>query len=268
MAEETPATAPVAPAPSVVEAAPAAVAAPVETPALSTAPEPNQVEATPVVEPTAPVPEVKTETSVEEAKPLLSTEEAPKEGDAPKAEEVVKTEPAPLPVYEFKLPEGANADNPQFKSFQSKLGEFQNLSKTDQAAVQKFGQEMLDMHMADVKTIVENQNKSAWDWFNNRNKEWLEAAKKDPSIGGDNFDATVGAASQAVRLYGGTKAQQIETAKLLQETGLENSPIMLRFLSNITKIAAKEGQPVSGQNVPAQGKFNPAQALFGGSKTA
>ena len=71
-----------------------------------------------------------------------------REGDKADAVEapVAEAEPVVLPTYEFKLPEGAQTDNPIFKSFQSKLGEFQNLSKTEQAAVQKFGQEMIDMH--------------------------------------------------------------------------------------------------------------------------
>lgn len=263
MVEETPVTVAAQAAP-VVEAVPAVVVAEPVAPAVETSATP--VSETPVVQ-AEPIAEVKTD-AADAAKPLLGPDADESKVEAPKTEgELEKTEPAPLPVYEFKLPEGANTDNPIFKSFQNKLGEFQNLSKAEQAAVQKFGQEMLDMHMEDIKGIVENQNKASWDWFNNRNKEWLESAKKDPTIGGDSFGATVSAASQAVSLYGGTKSQQIETAKLLQETGLENSPIMLRFLSNITKIAAKEGTPVAGSNVPAQ-KFNPAQALFGGAKSA
>jgi hypothetical protein len=264
MAEEaiTAAPTPVSPA---AEATPvvAAVIPAVET--LAVVPVVEQAaplaESTPVVEP-APVSEA--------PKPLLSPEtpeaklaeaEAPQE--APKAE----AEPVSLPVYEFKLPEGAKADDPKFKAFTAKLGEFQNLTKAEQAASQKFGQELVDMHIEDVKAVVEKSQRDAWDWFNNRNKEWLETAKKDPQIGGEAFDATVSAASQAISLYGGTKAQQLETAKLLQETGVENHPALLRFLSNITKIAAKEGSPVVSQSTPAT-KFNPATALFGGTSKA
>lgn len=262
MAEETPAAAPVVTAsPAVVEAAPVtAVAAPVvQEPAVVTAP---------VVE---AAPEVKTEAPVETAKPLLSTEDAktesPKTDEVKTEAEAPKVEPAQLPIYEFKLPEGLDANNQIFKSFQTKLGEFQNISKADQAAVQKFGQELIDMREKDVKAFAEAQNKYNWDWFNKRNADWLDSAKKDPVIGGDNFDATVNSASQAVRLYGGNKTQQIETAKLLQETGLENSPVMLRFLSNITKVAAKEGEPVSGTTVPTQ-KAGIAELMYGGKKTA
>lgn len=263
MVDETPTAAPVA-APTPEAAPVAAVAAPEAVPTVQV-----PVVETPVSAPAeSPIqaPEVKTETPAPEAaKPLLGPEaqvEPAKEAEA----EAPKVEAAPIPVYEFKIPEGASAENPVFKNFQSKLGEFQNMSKAEQAVVQKFGQEMLDMHLEDMKSVVENQNKSAWDWFNNRNKEWLDSAKADPVIGGDNFDSTISSASQAVSLYGGTKAQQIETAKLLQETGLENSPIMLRFLSNITKIAAKEGAPVKGSNAPSRATFNPANALFGGDK--
>lgn len=258
MAEEVIPTAPV------IEAAPATAS----SPSVETAPvvvtEPSAPAVVPVIE--TPVVEVKTEAPAEAAKPLLDPE-TPKDDavkpDVAKTEiEAPKTEPVPLPVYEFKLPEGAHADNPRFKSFNEKLGQFQNLSKAEQVAVQKFGQEMIDMHLEDVKAIVESQNKSSWDWFNNRNKEWLDNSKKDPSIGGDNWNQTVSSASQAISLYGGTKAQQIETAKLLQETGVENHPAILRFLSNITRIAAKEGSPVSSQGAPAQ-KTGIAQLMYG-----
>jgi hypothetical protein len=258
MADEAITAAPVVTAP--VEAAPAVA------PVVESAPVAPVVESAPVQE-AAPVVEAApvAEPAVEAAKPLLSPEAEVKTEDAPVVEAPKpEAEVAQLPVYEFKLPEGADAENPQFKAFTSKLGEFQNLSKTEQAAVQKFGQEMIDMHMAEVKSIVENQNKSAWEWFRNRNKEWLENSKKDPSIGGDAFNETVSAASQAISLYGGNKAQQIETAKLLQETGVENHPALLRFLSNITRQAAKEGTPVASRNVPIQ-KQGIANAMYGGT---
>ena len=252
----TPAAAPV------VEAAPVVVAAPV----VETAPVAPAVEtAAPVVD-AAPV----VEAAPEAAKPLLAEPEAPKvEGADATVVEAPKTEAEAvvLPKYEFKLPEGAQTDNPIFQSFQAKLGEFQNFSKAEQAAVQKFGQEMLDMHIADVKSVVESANKSAWDWFNNRNKEWLETAKKDTAIGGEQWDKTISTAQQAISLYGGNKAQQLETAKLFQETGVENHPALLRFLSNITKIAAKEGTPVTSQPAPAP-KQGIAQAMYGATSKA
>ena len=239
-----------------VEAAP--VAAPV-------------VDVAPVSETSAPVVD-EAHVIADAPAPLLAKveETAPtenKDGADKPVDEVAKVEvePVPLPTYEFKLPEGAQADNPQFKAFQTKLGEFQNLSKAEQISVQKFGQEMLDMHMEDVKSIVENANKASWDWFNNRNKEWLESAKKDPSIGGDNWDSTLNSAQSAISLYGGNKAQQLEVAKMFQETGVENHPALLRFLSNITRTAAKEGSPVAGSSAPTQQKQGIAQALYGNS---
>lgn len=229
------------------------------------------VESAPIVETVAPVVEaapVVSEPTVEAPRPLLSPESTEEKSSEPTVEAPkVDADPAPLPVYEFKVPEGAQLDNPIFKSFNDKLGEFQNLSKTEQAAVQKFGQEMIDLHLEDIKSIVENQNKSSWDWFNNRNKEWLESSKKDPSIGGDRWDGTISASQQAISLYGGTKAQQLETSKLFQDTGVENHPALLRLLSNITKVAAKEGAPVSSTSVPAQ-KQGIAQAMYGKTSSA
>lgn len=253
MAEEV---APVAVTPEAVVAAPAVEATPV----------------VPIVETSAAVAEVtpSAEPAVEVPKPLLSAEPAEvKPADTEVVPESPKAdaESAPLPIYEFKLPENAQKDNPVFQAFTEKLGDFQKLHNVSHEAVQKFGQDMIDIQVQNVKDIAENQNKLAWDWFKNRNTQWLESAQKDPVIGNDNWDGTVSSAQQAISLYGGNKAQQLETAKLFQETGVENHPALLRFLSNITKVAAKEGSPVSSQSASAQ-KPGIAQAMFGGSTKA
>lgn len=240
------------------------VAAPVVAPAVELAP----VTETPVVEVAVIAPVVD-----QVSKPLLSpAEEAASLEPAEKPDktsEALKAEPEAiaLPVYEFKLPDEAKKDNPIFQAFTERLGEFQKIHNVSHEAVQKFGQEMIDIQIKNVQEIAENQNKAAWGWFNNRNKEWLEAAKNDNAIGGDNWDGTVSFAQQAISLYGGSKAQQLETAKLFQETGVENHPALLRFLSNITKVAAKEGSPVSSQSASVQ-KPGIAQAMFGGSTKA
>jgi len=230
------------------------------------------VEAAPVVTEAAPVVEVTVEAPVDAPKPLLAPVEdtqtetvEPAEAQEVTPEPVVDAEPAPLPVYEFKLPEGTQVDSESFKAFNTKLGEFQNLTKSQQDIAQKLGQDFIDMHVNEIKNVVENQNKAAWDWFKSRNTTWLETAKNDPSIGGENFDATISSAAQAVSLYGGTKVQQAEVAKVLQETGVENHPAILRLLSNITKVAAKEGSPVTSRVVPVQ-KASPSQMMYGGGQ--
>ena len=235
--------APVEAAPVVAEVAPVVEAAPVAPVAPVDAPKPLL----------APVEDVKTET--------VDPAEAPEVTPEP----VVDAEPVPLPVYEFKLPEGAQVDSEAFKAFNTKLGEFQNLTKSQQDVAQKLGQDFIDMHVNEIKNVVENQNKAAWDWFKSRNTTWLETAKNDPSIGGENFDSTISSAAQAVSLYGGTKVQQAEVAKVLQETGVENHPAILRLLSNITKVAAKEGSPVTSRVVPVQ-KASPSQMMYGGGQ--
>lgn len=243
----------------------AIVAAPAPTPVVEAAPIAPIVEAAPVVETPAPIVEAAPviEPIVEAPKPLLSPEEKkPVDGEVKSGDVKVEPEVVVSPIYEFSLPEEATKDNPVFQAFTEKLGQFQTLHNVGHDDVQKFGQEMIDIQIQNVKDIMESQNKSSWDWFNNRNKEWLENAKKDSKIGGENWDQTVNSAQQAISLYGGTKAEQIETAKLLQETGVENHPAILRFLANITRTAAKEGSPVSSQSTPIQ-KTGIAQAMYG-----
>ena len=201
-----------------------------------------------------------------ETKPILAVDNTVVEpsNDVAKDAPIVEPETLPLPNYEFTLPEGVVTDNPNFKQFTEKLGSLQNLSKAEQAVMQKFGQEMIDMHIAEIQSVLKSQNTASWDWFNNRNKEWMESSKNDPVIGGDNFEATTDAAIKAIRLYGGSKAQQNELAKVLQETGVENHPSLLRLLSNVTRVAAREGSPTTSKVVPVQ-PFNPANAMYGGS---
>lgn len=196
-------------------------------------------------------------------KPPANDAEKPAEKPGEEAAKV-EAEPKPLPIYEFKLPEEATKDNPVFKTFTEELGKFQTLHNVSQEDVQKFGQQMIDIQVQNVKDIAEAQNKSSWDWFNNRNKEWLESAKADPVIGGEAWDKTVSDAQTAISLYGGNKAQQVEVATMLQQTGVENHPAMIRLLANITRTAAKEGSPVSSQSVPVQ-KTGIANAMYGNS---
>jgi hypothetical protein len=264
MADEVSAAAPVSASPVAEVAAPVAAVVSSEASVVAA---PEAAVVTSPVEGAAPVAEKSPETVVE-AKPLLSPETPEVKTDAVVEAPKVEVEALALPTYEFKIPEGGNADHPLFKKFQTTLGEFQNLSKVDQAAAQKLGQDFLDLHQEEQKNFVEAKNRADWDWFKSRNKEWLENAKKDPQIGGEKFDSTVSSASQAISLYGGTKAEQLETAKLFQETGVENHPALLRFLANITKIAAKEGTPVAGSVAPMKPSGSIADRMYGGKGAA
>src|ERR1700742_4545730 len=96
--EATPVVAPVESAPVVVETTNATAPVVTETDSTNTS---------------AVAKELPVEKPADAPKPLLGPEaEAAKQSDAVVAEAPkTESEPAPLPVYEFKLPEGAQADN-------------------------------------------------------------------------------------------------------------------------------------------------------------
>lgn len=73
-------------------------------------------------------------------------------------------------------------------------------------------------------------------------KEWADASRADPEIGGAEFDKTVDACAQVWDKFGIKKGEGIR--QLLDESGLGNHPDMLRFLSRVSK-GVGEGQFIS-----------------------
>ncbi len=221
--------------------APAAVSPAVEA---SAAPSPVVTSPAPVAE-VAPAEVVaepaKVEAKVESPKlknTLLDTDpvkDAPVEAKAPEQpkEEGSQTEKAQLPTYEtFKLPEGMTYDNEKLGEFTKELGEFQMLTKADTAAMQAFGQKLMDRHVAELQKAIQSvsdmtkaQKESAVD-------EWDKAFRADPEIGGKKQDTTLNAAKSAIALAG-NEGQQKEFRQLLQETGAYAHPAMIRMLANM-----------------------------------
>lgn len=235
VAATTQAASPVpAPAHTVVDAASPIPAAP----ALDAAPSAPAVDAAPVVE--AP----KTVLGAEPPKAV----EPVKSPDAPveiKKEEVAQSvEPAPLPTYEaFKLPEGFTFADDKLSEFTKELGEFQNLTKADQAEMQKFGQKLLDRHISGVQETVTRLNEQYANAWEKQKVDWKEAFQKDPEIGGNRQETTVQAALQFIRTHGGTEAQQQEFRQLMESSGLGNHPAMIRMLAKAS-MNMSEGKPL------------------------
>lgn len=219
----------------------------VTTPSVEAAPVVAPVEAAPAVVVSAPA-----EAPAAEPAPAEGLLALAKEPEAAKPDEVAPVEAAPevvaepesLPTFDLKLPEGFKADEAKFGTFTKALGEFQVQSKAEAAAVQAFGQKLVDMHVEELKAAGEKYNRDAWDWFKNRNKEWLDEVKADPQLGGTNIDATANAMVRAITLYGGNAEQQKEVITALETSGLQNHKAIVRFISNVSRVAAKEGTPV------------------------
>lgn len=90
-------------------------------------------------------------------------------------------------------------------------------------------------------------------------KEWEDAAKADPEIGGQNYDKTVDACAQVWDRYGikrGTGFRQ-----LLDESGLGNHPEMLRFLSRVASTTG-EGRFVPSDGSGGGGRKSDAEVFY------
>lgn len=86
---------------------------------------------------------------------------------------------------------------------------------------------------------------------------WEDQAKKDPEIGGDNFNESVELAKRAVERYGNEAFK-----KALNETGLGNHPEVVRVFRNIGK-AMQEDKLETGSHTEAP--KSPEDLFYSGS---
>lgn len=256
-ADPAPAAAPVAsaavdsPAPATAESA--APAAEVVTTFLDKAPETPAAEAS-----AAP------EKSVDPAPPI--SPEKPAEGDktpeAPKDEGDKTAEPAPLPVYEpWTLPENVTLDEKLSGEFNNLLGEFQSTTKADQAYVQKFGQTLVDKHIAGLNDAVTRRDAAYTAAWQNQTDGWRESFIRDPEIGGKRQETTVRLANEFIDTHGGTDEQKEAFRAVMKQTGLGVHPEVLRLLSNAMN-KYSEGRPLPA-NPPSNRFVSRPQKMYG-----
>lgn len=120
--------------------------------------------------------------------------------------------------YEFKLPEGAQADEALLSEF-TPLAKELNLSQ-DQA------QKLVDLY---AKTQGAAQ-KSVADHWDNLNKEWQGKVSSDKEYGGADLDKNVAIAKKAIDAFGTP-----ELKDALNLTGVGNHPEIVRFFYRVGK---------------------------------
>lgn len=242
----TPAAAEAAPAP-----APVAVAAP--TPAATPA------EAAPTPTPAPAAPAVEAPTSIlSEAKPAESVAPAPPATPV----EVAPVTPPPPPSYEsFKLPEGVQLDATKVSEFQTKLGQFEVENKADHAKMQAFGQEMVNLFVAEQQ----RQQTALVESFNQIRETWKTEIKNDPNFGGQNFAKTSSDAGALIEQYGGTADEVAALQQMLRITGAGDNPHLIRLLARAGKAIAKEGTPVAATNPKSPATVPRSQRRYGAS---
>jgi len=280
MAEEIANSTPAAPAASsatpVVEAAPTVEATPVVEPTVT--PDPSKPESTPSAEPVKTEteepakPEATPEAKAEEKKAdtLLGGEKKPevKADDKPaeaKPEETPSETKEPeikLPEYEpFKLPEDVRFDQEKMGEFTKALAEFETTTKASHEEVQKFGQGLIDRHIAEVNSTLERYTQSLTDAWNKQKTDWKDAFIKDPEFA-NRTDTVVNAAIDAIGIYGGDSKQQQEFRELMESTGIGNHPAMIRLLSNIM-LAKAEPKPLAAPKIAPKVGGSKLEKMYG-----
>lgn len=255
--ETTPAASPVT-----VEVAPSPTAPVVETPAVETptpAPEtPAEAPAAePVVVPEASKPEtlLGSDKKIEEAKPEAKAED--------KTAEVKAEEPkVELPAFEpFTVEEGVTFEPERMSEFTKTLAEFETTTKASHEEVQKFGQQLIDRHVTEVKDAVQRYTKSLTDaWTQQKTDDW-KAFQSDPEFA--NRTTTVGnAAMDAITVYAGNAKQQEEFRNLMETRGVGNHPAMIRLLSNVM-LAKAEPKQLAASQVASPVKQSKISKMYG-----
>lgn len=102
-----------------------------------------------------------------------------------------------------------------------------------------------------AKKIVSDRDQQLLGNIAEQRKEWLETAKKDPEIGGGNWDASLGSAAKALDTLGFPKGSPLRN--LLDESGLGNHPEMIRAFAKVGKAIGEDSDFVRGeQNASVQ----------------
>lgn len=162
-----------------------------------------------------------------------------------KPKEEVKTEVQPetkaeevkveLPAYEpFTLPENVSLDKEPLDAFTKILGEIET-GKLDHVGMQGAGQKLIDLAAKSTIESINRLNDHYVGIHEKQKSDWFEAFKKDPEMGGEKLNETVGMLRESVDTYGGDKNQISEFRQLMKETGVGNHPAVTRLLYNMQK---------------------------------
>lgn len=191
---------------------------------------------------------------IDAAVPAAEGEKKPDEKSEEKKSEEIKKDDKPAEdaapvVYEpFKLPD-AYKDNTDaaetVTKFSEILGKLEG-SKREHDDFQKFGQEATDFYINGVNGALEKQQEFYATLHQKNITDRLDAVRKDPQLGGKNFDKTSADMIEAVQAYGGNKEQVMQLRKDMQESGMGVSPSLVRFVANMKSALDKyTKEPVS-----------------------
>lgn len=186
-----------------------------------------------------------------EAKPA---EPAPAKTEAP-------AEAPPAPSYDpFELPEGVSLEADQMGRFTEELGKLELAGKVSHELVQKFGQDLVNLHVEQVGRAVDAIRQQQIEAWSSTNQRWQDEVKSDPAIGGNRLDTAMQVCGSVIEEFGGTrdpKSGEInkDEVKALREalvaTGAGNHPAIVKFVHRIGE-ALGEGRPIAAPKPPPE----------------
>lgn len=145
---------------------------------------------------------------------------------------------APAPI-EVKLPDGVSVDPVLF-------GQFKELAQSYKLTSEQ-AQKLVDLQIQSAEAF----SKQADDAWKQTRTSWTEQAKNDKEYGGQNFDASVKAARQAVAKFGGDQFKQF-----LNEFGMGDHPELIRFMVRVGKALGEDR--VSGSTAAGDKSATPS----------
>lgn len=141
-------------------------------------------------------------------------------------------QPPALPVYDaWKTPEGVSLDQSKTGAFNSLLGELEN-AKGDHAKAQEIGQKLIDLYVADVKSIADQLAKHQVDVWNRHVEKQIGELKADPQFGGNRIETSLGNAKYVVEAMWGldaTEAGQLIAA--MDAAGISSNRLLIKALN-------------------------------------
>lgn len=173
------------------------------------------------------------------AEELAAEKDAKEKANKEAAEKAEKEKkPAAPEKYEFTPPEGQELDA-------NALAVFEPIAK-ELGLSQEQAQKLVDIYPQ-----IQRQQAEAW---SKQVADWGEQVKADKEIGGDKFNASVGAAQRALDQFGNP-----ELREYLNASGLGNHPALVRFCAKVGKAMAEDTFVVPNQG----GQRSAADILYG-----
>jgi hypothetical protein len=164
------------------------------------------------------------DTAAADAPAAEAKTEDTQEGEAAEAAAVVPDK------YELVVSEGLTIDPAQLEAA---TPVFRELGLTNEQA-----NKLMPVAEQFAKSIGDNLNRQILESVAGERKAWLDTAKADPDIGGQNWDASLVTAAKALDGLGFPKGSSFRA--LLDESGLGNHPDMIRAFVQVGRAIGED----------------------------